>query len=154
MKGLSSGALQKTTSLASPMHILSLVRSAVSLTTWPIMRTASMLMPDLVEPTLMLEQTRSVSASARGMLSISRLSPAEKPLCTSAPKPPMKLTPTVLAAASSALAYSTGSASGAAPSSMDTGVTLMRLLTMGMPYSRAMASTTGTRFLALVVILL
>lgn len=104
MKGLSSGALQKTTSLASPMHMLSWVSSAVLRTTWPIMRTASMLMPDLVEPTLMLEQTISVSARARGMLSIRRLSPAEKPLCTSAPKPPMKLTPTVLAAASRALA--------------------------------------------------
>ena len=67
------------------MHMLSLVRSAVSRMTRPIMATASMLMPDLVDPTLMLEQTRSVSASARGILSIRRLSPAEKPLCTSAP---------------------------------------------------------------------
>ena len=47
--------------------------------------TASILMPDLVEPMLTLEQTRSVSASARGMLSIKRTSPAEKPLCTKAP---------------------------------------------------------------------
>ena len=85
MKGLSSGALQKTTSLASPMHMLSLVSSAVWRTTWPIRATASMLMPDLVEPMLMLEHTISVSARARGMLSISRLSPAEKPLCTRAP---------------------------------------------------------------------
>ena len=154
MKGLSSGALQNTTSFASPMHILSLVRSAVSRMTRPIRATASMLMPDLVEPTLIEEQTSSVSASARGMLLISRLSPAEKPLCTSAPNPPIKLTPTALAAASSAFAYCTGSASGAAPSSIAIGVTLIRLLTIGMPYSAAIASTTGTRSLARVTILL
>ena len=45
----------------------------------------------------------------------------------------MKLTPTALAAASSVLAYHTGSASGALASSMAMGVTEMRLFTMGMP---------------------
>ena len=39
-------------------------------------------------------------------------------------------------------------------SGMAMGVTLMRLFTMGMPYSRLMSSTTGTRRAALVVILL
>ena len=77
MNGLSSGALQNTTSFASPMHMLSFVSSAVSRTTSPISLTASMLMPDFVEPILTLEQTISVSASARGMAAISRLSPAE-----------------------------------------------------------------------------
>ena len=154
MNGLSSGALQNTTSFASPMHMLSFVSSAVSRTTSPISLTASMLMPDFVEPILTLEQTISVSASARGMAAISRLSPAEKPLCTSAPKPPMKLTPTALAARSSVLAYCTGSASGAAPSNIAMGVTLMRLLTMGMPYSALMPSTTETKLPARRVILL
>ena len=101
-----------------------------------------------------LEHTISVSAKARGMAWIRRRSPAEKPLCTSAPKPPMKLTPTALAARSRALAYMTGSASGAAPSSMAMGVTLMRLFTMGIPYSLLMLSTVETRLPARRVILL
>ncbi len=99
----------------------------------PIIFTASMLMPLLVEPTFTLEHTNSVCASASGMLRISRSSPAEKPLCTRAEYPPMKFTPTVLAAASSARAYHTGSASGALASSMAMGVTDTRLFTMGMP---------------------
>ena len=115
------------------MHMLSFVSSAASRTMGPIILTASMLMPDFVEPTFTLEQTNSVSASARGMLRMSRSSPEEKPLCTSAEKPPMKLTPTALAARSSALAYCTGSASGAQPSSIAMGVTETRLFTMGMP---------------------
>ncbi len=43
-----------------------------------------MLMPLFVEPTLTLLHTNSVAASASGMLRISRSSPAEKPLWTSA----------------------------------------------------------------------
>ena len=66
----------------------------------------------------------------------------------------MATSPTALAARSSALAYCTGSASGAAPSSMAIGVTLMRLLTIGMPYSALMPSTTGTRLPARRTILL
>ena len=46
----------------------------------PIIFTASMLMPLLVEPTFTLEHTKSVWASASGMLRISRSSPEEKPL--------------------------------------------------------------------------
>ena len=133
MKGLSSGALQNTTSFAAPMHWLWAVASAAARTTSPMRATASMLMPVLVEPMFTLLHTTSVSAKARGMASMRRSSPAEKPLCTSAPKPPMKLTPTALAAASRALAYCTGSAQGAEASSMAMGVTLMRLLMMGTP---------------------
>ena len=70
IKGLSSGALQNTTSLAAPMQSRSAVRSAVSRTMRPIFSTASMLMPALVVPILTEEQTNSVSASASGMLSI------------------------------------------------------------------------------------
>ena len=90
-------------------------------------------MPLLVEPMFTLLHTISVQASASGMDSIRRLSPAEKPLCTKAPYPPIKFTPTFLAARSSVLANSTGSGEGQAPSSMAMGVTLMRLFTMGMP---------------------
>ena len=86
------------------MHWFWAVASAALRTTWPIIFTASMLRPVLVEPMFTLLQTTSVSASARGMASTSRSSPAEKPLCTSAPKPPMKFTPTALAALSRALA--------------------------------------------------
>ena len=79
MKGLSSGALQNTTSLAGPMQSRSAVRSAASRTILPIRATASMLMPALVEPMFTEEQTCSVIASASGMLSISSRQPAEKP---------------------------------------------------------------------------
>ena len=153
MKGLSSGALQNTTSLAAPMHWRSAVISAVLRMAAPISLTASMLRPALVAPMLTELQTMSVWDSARGMEAISRLSPAEKPLWTSAVYPPTKLTPTALPAASRALAKSTGSASGQAPSSMAMGVTLIRLLMMGMPYSAAMASTVGTSLAARAVIL-
>ena len=56
-EGLSSGALQKTTSFAAPMQSRSAVAFAVSRTIWPMRSTASMLMPDLVVPMLTDEQT-------------------------------------------------------------------------------------------------
>ena len=65
MKGLSSGALQRTTSLAQPIELF--VFAAVSFTISPMSRTASMSMPVFVEPTLTEEQTRSVAAMASGM---------------------------------------------------------------------------------------
>ncbi len=71
MKGLSSGALQKTTSFAAPMHSRSVVSSAVRLTIFPIFATASMFIPAFVLPTFTEEQTSSVSERASGMLSIS-----------------------------------------------------------------------------------
>ena len=52
MNGLSSGALQKTTIFAEPMQLRSAVSSLAFFTTSPIMRTASMLMPAFVLPTL------------------------------------------------------------------------------------------------------
>ena len=52
--------------------------------TRPIWATASMLMPALVLPTLTLEQTSSVRASASGMEAMSRRSPEVKPFCTRA----------------------------------------------------------------------
>ena len=104
MKGLSSTALAKITSLAQPKPPEAAVRSAVFLMTRPISATASMLMPALVEPTFTEEQTKSVVASASGMELMSFRSAWVKPFCTRAEKPPMKLMPTVLAALSRAAA--------------------------------------------------
>ena len=84
MNGLSSTALQNTTSFAQPRQPRSAVASAVCFTTSPISRTASMLMPARVEPTLTEEHRKSVSLSASGMDSIRRRSAAVMPLCTSA----------------------------------------------------------------------
>ena len=107
IKGLSSTALQKTTSLAQPKPPRSAVRSAAALMVRPMRATASMLMPALVEPTFTEEHTRSVTARASGMASMSFRSPAVRPFCTRAEKPPMKLTPVVLAARSRAAAKGT-----------------------------------------------
>jgi len=67
INGLSSGALQNTTSFAQPRESCSLVYSAACFTILPIRRTASMLIPHFVEPTLTELQTRSVTESASGM---------------------------------------------------------------------------------------
>ena len=84
MKGLSSTALQNTTSLAQPRESWSLVASAVSVTILPISSTASMSMPVLVEPTLTELHTRSVWDSAWGMERIRFLSALVMPLLTRA----------------------------------------------------------------------
>ena len=84
MKGLSSTALQKITSLAQPRPSRSAVRAAVSLTMRPMSATASMLMPARVEPTLMLEHTSSVRSRASGMERISFSSAWVIPFCTRA----------------------------------------------------------------------
>ena len=57
---------------------------AVAFTILPRSCTASMLMPALVLPTLMLEQISSVRLMASGMERIRASSPAEKPFCTRA----------------------------------------------------------------------
>ena len=74
MNGLSSGALAKTTSFAQPIAFLSAEASAVFLIITPMSRTASMLIPVLVEARLMLEQTNSVVESASGIESMRILS--------------------------------------------------------------------------------
>lgn len=107
MKGLSSTALAKTTSLAHPTPPADAVRAARSLMVSPIWRTASMLMPACVEATFTEAQTRSVTASASGMEEMRTLSPPVSPFWTRAVKPPRKFTPTVLAALSRVRAYST-----------------------------------------------
>ena len=74
IKGLSSTALQNTTSFAQPIHSLSFVRSAVSTIISPIFFTASMFSPFLEVPMFTEAQTLSVTASASGMESIKILS--------------------------------------------------------------------------------
>ena len=151
MNGLSSTALQNTTSLPAPMHWRSAVSSADFLMMPAILSTASMLMPARVEPTFTEEHTRSVVASASGMESISLWSAAEAPLCTSAEKPPMKSTPTSRAALSMARAMGERSLVVVAAQISAIGVTEMRLFTMGTPYSRSSWSAVGTSFSAAVV---
>ncbi len=104
INGLSSGTLQKTTNFAHPNPPLSAVYSAVFLTISPINLTASIFIPALVEPILTEEQTLSVTLKAVGILSINIFSELVKPLCTKAEKPPIKFTPTSLAALSIAWA--------------------------------------------------
>ena len=97
IKGLSSTALAKTTSFAQPMGSM----SAVSRIMRPIRATASILMPERVEATFTLEQTRSVWVRAVGMERIRRRSLSVKPFWARAEKPPIKFTPTAFAALSS-----------------------------------------------------
>jgi hypothetical protein len=82
MKGLSSGALAKTTSRAQAAPCS--IRRLASTMTSPIAATASMLIPAREEARFTLEQTRVVSPSTSGMLRISRASPGVAPLCTRA----------------------------------------------------------------------
>ncbi len=84
IKGLSSGGLQKTTSLAHPIESLSLVSSAVSRIMSPMILTASMLMPVRVEPTETEPQTLSVDDRASGIERMSSLSASVMPFCTRA----------------------------------------------------------------------
>ena len=135
MNGLSSGALQNTTSLAQPMESASFVSSAVSFIIFPSSLTASMFMPVLVEPTFTEEQTSSVSFIACGMDSMRSLSAFVIPLFTRAEYPPRKLMPISLAARSRVLAILTKSSGvlQAADPTMETGVTDTLLFTMGIP---------------------
>ena len=109
INGLSSTALQNTTSFAAPKQLLSFVISAHSRTICPINLTASILIPAFVEPILTLEQTISVSFKACGIDMISSRSPSVIPFCTRAEYPPMKLMPISLPALSSVFAYFTQS---------------------------------------------
>ena len=153
MNGLSPGALQKMTSFAQPSACWSRVSSAVRLTTSPISRTQSMLMPVFVEPRFTEEQTRSVVARACGIELMSTRSPCVKPFSTSAEKPPMKLMPISLAARSIASATGTYESVLQASAAMAIGVTETRLWMIGMPYSVSMSSPVFTRNSADFVIL-
>ena len=115
--------------------------------TCPISRTAFMLMPAFELPTFTDAHTTSVSFSASGNERIRSSSPRVAPLSTSAEYPPMKFTPSSLAARFSASAMRTGLPS-TAEAKMPTGVTEMRLFTIGMPSSCSMSRATGTRLRA------
>ena len=71
INGLSSGALQNTTSFAQPRESCSFVAFAVTSTISPINFTASILIPVFVEPRLTELQTLSVVANASGIERIS-----------------------------------------------------------------------------------
>jgi hypothetical protein len=151
MNGLSGTALAKTTSLAQPMADRSAVRSAVSLITSPIRRTASMLMPAAVVATLTEAQTRFVAARASGSAAISSSSIRDACFSTSAENPPMKSTPTACALSSSAWASSSRRPRSGRSATHAIGVTATRRFTMGTPVSTARAFATGTRSAAAVV---
>ena len=107
-----------------------------------------MLIPALVEPTLTEAQICSVTANASGIASISSRSPAEKPFCTKAEKPPRKFTPQVTAAFSKVNASFTASRSLQPAKIMAAGVMEIRLLTMGIPNSFSISSPVLTKSLA------
>src|SRR3990172_6736560 len=67
MKGLSSGAFAKTTSLAHPTLPRSPVASAISLMIPPMIFMPSMLIPALVVAIFTLAHTRPLSEKARGV---------------------------------------------------------------------------------------
>ena len=140
MNGLSSTALQKTTSFAQPKPSRSRVSSAASFTICPMRRTASMLMPAFVVATLTLAQTTiRLGQRARDGGDAAAGRPAVQPLWTSAENPPIKSTPQVFAAR-----VHRASANGDIVLRLacrrrraQMGVTEMRLLTIGMPSSRS-----------------
>ena len=147
MKGLSPTALAKTTSFAAPKPPRSAVAQAHSRTTEPICATAAMLMPVRVEATFTEAHTISVTPSAAGRDSIRAWSVAVRPLSTSAEYPPMKSTPTSLAARSKTWANCSippGLCTPEAAATSAMGVTEMRLFVTGTPYSAATSSATAT----------
>ena len=150
MNGLSSGALQKTTSFAHPSESRSRVSKAASLIIWPIRRTASMLIPVFVDPTFTELHTLSVRASAFGIERIRFSSAVVIAFETRAEYPPIKFTPTLLAHSSSVFAISTKSSGHrqAAPPISAMGVTEILLLTIGIPYIDSISFPVGTRFSA------
>ena len=146
--------IQKITSFAHPKESRSFVASAVSFTISPQRRTASMLIPVLVEPTLTELHTLSVLASACGIERIRFSSLFVIPLETSAEYPPIKLTPTSLAALSSVSAMVTKSSGHlhAAPPIRAIGVIEIRLFTIGIPNSLSICFPVDTRSFAVTVI--
>ena len=150
MNGLSSGALQRTTSFVHPKESLSFVKTAVSLITSPISFTASILIPVLVEPRFTDDIIRSVWDRAIGMERIKSSSAGVIPFATNAEYPPIKFTPTSLATRSKVFAISTKSSFvlHAAPPIRPIGVTEIRLFTIGIPNSLEISSPVLTRSLA------
>ena len=145
MNGLSSTALQNTTSLAHPIELSARVRSAVFLMMRPISPIASMFNPACVDPTFTEAHTRFVVASVGGMAAKRLAAPGVIPFSTCAEKPPMKSTFTALAARSSVSAIRSNSWGSDRPAMRDTGVTAIRLLMIGSPNSAAISPLTRCR---------
>ena len=154
MNGLSSGALQKTTSFIQSTESLSFDCSATSKRISPISLTASMLIPVFVEARLTELHTRFVRQSAIGIERISISSAVVIPLHTSAEYPPIKFAPTASAARSkvSAIVAKSSGVLHADPPTNAIGVTEIRLFTIGIPNSRSIFSPTEARSFATVVI--
>ena len=112
-----------------------------------------MLIPVFVDPTFTELHTRSVRASAFGIERIRFSSAVVIAFETRAEYPPIKFTPTCLAASSSTFAREAKSAMlrQAAPPIRAAGVTEILLFTMGMPYSMEIFSPVSTRFSAFLV---
>ena len=123
MKGLSSTALQKITSLAQPIEPWSAVSSAVRLMVRPISAIASMLSPARVEPTLTEAHTRRVLAKASGRAAIRAMSAGVMPFSTGAEKPPMKSMPRASAARSRVSAMRMKASGSVRPATSEIGVT-------------------------------
>ncbi len=104
-----------------------------------------MFKPARVEPTLTEAHTRLVEASARGMAANRLVSALVMPFSTWAEKPPMKSTSTACAARSSVAAICSMSSGSQRPAISDTGVTAMRLLMIGSPYSSEISALTRRR---------
>src|SRR5450759_24227 len=133
MKGLSSGALTKTTNLAQPIAFG--LRCAVSFNIGPSRLTASRLRPAWVEPTFRNAQTRWVAERTSGKASMSTASERVSPFWANAPNPPTKSMPASNAARSRVCAMARYFSTVQWVSMIRlTGVTAMRLLTMGTPY--------------------
>ena len=145
MNGLSSTALQNTTSLAQPIELASAVSSAARLMMPPMAAIASMFRPARVEPTLTEAHTRLVVASACGMAAKRLASIPVMPFSTCAEKPPMKSTSTSCAARSSVSASRSKCSGRERPAISETGVTAMRLLMIGSPNSSEISALTRRR---------
>ena len=137
INGLSSGALQNTTSFIQSTESLSLDCSATSKRISPINFTASMLIPVFVDARFTELQTLSVRQSAIGIERIKSSSAFVIPLDTNAEYPPIRFTPTALAAASivSAMVAKSSGVLQAAPPTSAIGVTEILLFTIGIPNS-------------------
>ena len=107
IKGLSSTALQNTTNFAQPKQSCSFVNSAVCSIISPIFFTASIFKPFREVPIFTEEQTTSVSFNDCGIELIKISSDFVQPFCTNAENPPIKFTPTALAALSKVCAILT-----------------------------------------------
>ena len=150
IKGLSSGALQNTTSLAAPMHSRSAVRWAVSLT-----MLAHLLHGVHVDARLGGAHVDGGAHHAlshprpRGCFRSKRPVPGAKALVHQGGVPADEVDPhSVGRPCPEPWRNGPGRRCGQAPAIMAMGVTEMRLLMMGMPYCREMSSPVFTRSLS------